>query len=191
MVQDIFKRLISEIFTEYFKPLGWKKQGSNFRYVDESGIGRVINFQKSKWNNSDNIEFYINYGLYMEAGNDIENKSFKEYECQFRNRTSLHNGIYHLDKGTNYDKVKKEIFKALEEANNLFMKVGSKENFISMILSGEMQKYSGLPIMHYHTCKLLSDMGYYEDIYEYVKSRGGQYFDALTEEIEIKMNVKY
>jgi len=47
-MQDIFKRLINEIFLLKFKPYGWKKQGSNFRYIDASGLGRVINFQKSK-----------------------------------------------------------------------------------------------------------------------------------------------
>lgn len=42
MVQEIFKRLINEIYIYYFKPMGWKKQGSNYRYFDESGLGRVI-----------------------------------------------------------------------------------------------------------------------------------------------------
>lgn len=45
IMQDIFKRLINEIFLLKFKPYGWKKQGSNFRYIDASGLGRVINFQ--------------------------------------------------------------------------------------------------------------------------------------------------
>ena len=58
IMQDIFKRLINEIFLLKFKPYGWKKQGSNFRYIDASGLGRVINFQKSKWNTADELEFY-------------------------------------------------------------------------------------------------------------------------------------
>ena len=49
-MQDIFKRLINEIFLLKFKPYGWKKQGSNLVSLDASGLGRVINFQKSKWN---------------------------------------------------------------------------------------------------------------------------------------------
>ena len=105
MIQDVFKRMINEIYTEYFKPNGWKKQGSNYRLFDGSGIGKIINFQKSKWSNAANVEFFINHGVYMEAD----------------------------------------------------------------------------------TCKLLSDMGYYEEIYEYVRSRGGQYFDSLAEEIKMKM----
>lgn len=187
MAQDIFNRLIGEIFTEYYKPLGWKKQGANYRYIDESGLGRVINFQRSKWNSDGKIDFFINYGLYMEVGNELVNKSFKEYECQFRNRTRLHNGIYHLDGDANYDKVKKEVLEALAETTNLFTKVDNKGTFVSMILSGEMQKYSGTPVMNYYTCKLLSDMGYHEEIYEFVKSHGGPYFESLSTEIEMKM----
>ena len=41
IMQDIFKRLINEIFLLKFKPYGWKKQGSNFRYIDASGLGRA------------------------------------------------------------------------------------------------------------------------------------------------------
>ena len=61
MVQNIFRRLINEIYIEYFKPNGWKKQGSNYRYIDDSGLGKIINFQKSKWNDVDNIEFKYNF----------------------------------------------------------------------------------------------------------------------------------
>lgn len=187
MAQDIFNGLISEIFTANFKPLGWMKHGSNIRRVYEDGLGRIINFQKSKWNNDGNTDFFINYGLYMEVDNDFINKSFKEYECQFRSRTESYKGIYHLNANIDYDKVKNEVLEALVEATKLFEKVDSKETLVSMILSGEIQKYTETPVMHYHTCKLLSDMGYYEEIYEYVKSCGGQYFESLTAEIELKI----
>ena len=73
------------------------------------------------------------------------------------------------------------------EQNTLFDKIANKQVFISMILSGTLQKETDTPIMHYYTCKLLSDMGYYEEIYEYVKACGGKYFDSLAEEIKIKM----
>lgn len=189
MVQDIFKRLIDEIYIEYFKPNGWKKQGLNYRLFDNSGLGNIINFQKSKWNDANNIEFYVNYGVYMEAGDCITNKLFKEHECQFRNRTKVHNGTYILNENTNYEKLKSEVIMALKEADILFDKIAGKKVFISMILSGTLQKETGIPIMHYYTCKLLSDMGYYKEIYEYVKARGGRYFDSLTEEIKLKMEV--
>lgn len=187
MVQDIYIRLINEIYIEYFRPNGWKKQGSNYRYIDDSGLGKIINFQKSKWSDVDNIEFFINYRVYMEADSYIENKSFKEYNCQFRSRTKLHKGTYFLKENMNYETIKNEVLKALEEADTLFDKIEGKETFILMILSGALQKQTEIPIMNYDTCKLLSDLGYYENIYEYVKTRGGRYFNALTEEIEMKM----
>lgn len=169
IMQDIFKRLINEIFLLKFKPYGWKKQGSNFRYIDASGLGRVINFQKSKWNTADELEFFINYGLYIEIDNQLVNKSFKEYECQFRARTGLDKGSFHLNSDTDFETLQRRVEQALDEAINQFDKVGNKEHYISMILSGELQKYTGTPIMNYYTCKLFSDMGYYEDIYDYVK----------------------
>ena len=187
MTQDVFKRMINEIYTEYFKPNGWKKQGSNYRLYDDSGLGKIINFQKSKWSNAANVEFFINYGVYMEAGNGITNKAFKEYECQFRNRTKSHNGTYHLNEDMDYEKLKSAVLRALKEVDILFDKIADKQIFISMILNGTLQKETEVPIMHYDTCKLLSDMGYYEEIYEYVRSRGGQYFNSLAEEIKMKM----
>lgn len=187
MVQDAFKKLINDIYIENFKPNGWRKQGLNYRLFDDSGLGKIINFQKSKWNDATNIEFFINYGVYMEVDDCIVNKSFKEYDCQFRNRTKLNMGIYCLNKNTNYEELKNNVLKALKEADTLFDKIDRKQIFISKILNGTLQRETGTPIMNYYTCKLLSDMGYYKEIYEYVKTRGGQYFDILTEEIEMKM----
>lgn len=184
MIQNIFKRIVNEIYNEYFKPNGWKKQGLNYRLFDDSGLGRIITFQKSKWSDVTNVEFYINYGVYMEVGDCIANKSFKEYECQFRDRTKVYNGMYLVNENTNYEKLKNEVIRALKEANILFDKITNKQVFIKMILSGTLQKETEIPIMHYHTCKLLADMGYYKEIYEYVKARDGQYFNSLTEEIE-------
>ena len=117
-MQDIFKRLINEIFLLKFKPYGWKKQGSNFRYIDASGLGRVINFQKSKWNTADELEFFINYGLYIEIDNQLVNKSFKEYECQFRARTGLDKGSFHLNSDTDFETLQRRVEQALDKAIN-------------------------------------------------------------------------
>jgi len=132
------------------------------------------------------LEFFINYGLYIEIDNQLVNKSFKEYECQFRARTGLDKGSFHLNSDTDFETLQRRVEQALDEAINQFDKVGNKEHYISMILSGELQKYTGTPIMNYYTCKLFSDMGYYEDIYDYVKEKGGPYFEMLTAEIESK-----
>ena len=186
-MQDIFKNIITEIFNEYFKPSKWKKQGQNFRYISTDGLCKIINFQKSKWNTQDEVTFYINYGIYIEPNDTLENKSFHEYDCQFRNRTTHLNGVYTLNRETDIQSFKKEIIIALNGATDFFKRINTKEEFVKSLLNGEAQKHTGEIIMHYHTCKLLYDLGYYQEIHDYVKSKGGIYFDSLTTLIEQKL----
>ncbi|MDO4711831.1 MAG: DUF4304 domain-containing protein [Peptostreptococcaceae bacterium] len=186
-MQKMLKELIDEIFRCNFKQYGWKKRGLNYRYVDESGLGRVINFQRSRWNRADDIEIFINYGLYIEVENELVNKVFKEYECQFSARTRFNGGRYRFNADTCIEEARKQLERALEEATDLFAKVENKEMFVSLLLSGELKKYSVNRIMDYYTCKLLSDMGYHEEIYDIVKTKGGPYFEALAVELEAKL----
>ena len=79
IMQTVFSDLVKRIFEEYFKPLGWKRQGQNYRLIEKDGLSRIINFQKSSWNSKDEVIFYINYGIYIEVEGNIVNKSFKEY----------------------------------------------------------------------------------------------------------------
>lgn len=188
-MQELFKKLLSDIFNELFKPLKWKKQGSNYRYISDNGLGKIINFQKSKWNTQDEVTFYINYGLYIEVGNSI-NKTFKEYDCQFRNRTSYLNGIYTLTPETDIEEFRKIIITALREATAFLNTINSKDEFIKSLLNGEIQKHTYDIVMHYYTCKLLYDLGFYREIYDYVRGKGGEYFESLTELIEQKMKTE-
>lgn len=185
-MRDALDELIAAIFADEFKPLKWKKQKGNFRFIGDDGLGRIINFQRSKWNSStqDTIEFYINYGLYIETNNTITNRTFKEYDCQFRNRTSFSKGHYRIDKQANIIGAKAQIMPAVKEAMEFFNIVPSKERFIQMLLKGDIQKYTDVPVMHYGTCKLLYEMGYGKEIYGIVKSAGGKYFDELAKLIE-------
>lgn len=185
-MRDVLDELIAAIFVDEFKPLKWRKQKGNFRFIGDDGLGKIINFQRSKWNNNieDNIEFYINYGLYIETNNAIANKTFKEYDCQFRNRTSFLRGHYQIDKHANIISIKTQIMPAVKEAIEFFNIVPSKEKFVQMLLSGDIQKYTATPVMHYYTCKLLYEMGYGREIYGIVKSAGGKYFDELAKLIE-------
>ena len=77
-------------------------------------MGRVINFQKSKWNTADELEFFINYGLYIEIDNQLVNKSFKEYECQFRARTGLDKGSFHLNSDTDFETLQRLVEEVLK-----------------------------------------------------------------------------
>ena len=52
-----------------------------------------------------------------------------------------------------------------------------------MLLSGEAQRYTAVPVMHYHTCKLLCDMGFNKEMLAILKDKKGRLFEELEAEI--------
>ncbi len=191
-INDCFKELLKHIYTELLKPKGWKKQGNDFRFIREDGIGQIINFQKSKWSTSEKCDFFINYGIYIEAEQTLTNKAYKEYDCQLRRRahkadTDEMFTIHSCD----LSEVKKDTATAIHCALAFFDFVETKEHFVKMLLSGEAQTYSYTIVMHYHTCKLLCEMGYYQEIGEIIKDKSGEYFDELKNQIEQKASQQF
>ena len=184
-MNDYFEELLKQIHVELLKPMGWKKQGKNFRFIREDGIGQIINFQKSKWNTSEKCDFFINYGIYIEAEQTLTNKVYKEYDCQLRRRANrVDTDETFTIRSCNISEVKKDTTAAIQCALAFFDYVGTKEHFVKMLLSGEAQTYSFTIVMHYHTCKLLCEMGYYQEISEIIKDKSGKYFDELKNQIE-------
>lgn len=83
-----FKDLLSRLHAQVLKPLGYRKDGANFRLITPDGMGRIINFQKSAWNTAEELSFCINLGVYYEQTPAIGNPKFKEYDCLIRTRAS-------------------------------------------------------------------------------------------------------
>lgn len=59
------KVLIRNIFEEYFKPLGFRQNGQNFRLYQENGLCKIVNFQKYRYNHNKNCSLTVNIGLYL------------------------------------------------------------------------------------------------------------------------------
>lgn len=187
--KNMFNELLTYCYVSVLNPLGWKKEGSNFRQYCDDGLCKIINFQKSRWNTSQECEFYINIGIYIEAGREVENKKFYEYECQYRNRTSSKGGIYRLNAEVDLTDFQEQIASIItDEVLLVFNIFGSKENFVRMLLSGEAQRYTDIPVMHYHTCKLLCDMGFKKEILAIIKDKNGSFFEELKAEILESIN---
>lgn len=89
-----FKELLKQLFT-LLKPLGYKKDGQNFRLFQENGISRIINFQKSSFNTKDDLSFTVNVGVYDQ--NKAADPKFKEYDCQYRERPACVSKRYGRD----------------------------------------------------------------------------------------------
>ena len=184
-MKNMFNELLAYCYLSVLKPLGWKKEGSNFRQYGNDGLCKIINFQKSRWNTSQECEFYINTGIYIETAREIKKKKFYEYECQFRNRASSEGGIYRLNNEVDLLNFQEQVASIIaDEVLVLFNKFDSKENFVNMLLSGEAQQYTGIPVMHYHTCKLLCDMGYKKEVLAILKDKKGGLFETLEAEIQ-------
>ncbi|WP_295653128.1 DUF4304 domain-containing protein [uncultured Mucilaginibacter sp.] len=88
-----FDSIVTDIFHKTLKPRGYKKKGNNF-YIQNNGIGKIINLQKSKYNSKEYISFTINTGIFSpEYWNNYYNYSNKgipdyptEPECILRRR---------------------------------------------------------------------------------------------------------
>ena len=58
-----YNDIVKTIFQKYFKPLHYKKESGNFRFIQEDGLGKIVNFQRSWCNNKDSCSFIINVGI--------------------------------------------------------------------------------------------------------------------------------
>lgn len=90
-----------EVFAT-LKPLGFKKNGRTFNRTSEDGIVQVVNFQSEKHKTEENYfvdgvrenlygKFVVNLGVCIESLYKFEfpndnNKYYKEYDCQIRER---------------------------------------------------------------------------------------------------------
>ena len=193
-MENEFKELLSKV-SEITKPPGYKKEASNFRLFAPDGLCKIINFQKNKWNTKEHLEFVINAGIYFEKNTAIENRKFKEYECQIRKRfdrridgeksrqrvldTMLPAGIlfqsgsreiwWCIDRNTDADVLFESVRNALGHIFEWFNIFTDKETVIEMMLNGKAKQYTDVNVMAYGNAKLLVDMGYGERVYPLIK----------------------
>ncbi len=109
-----FKDLLSRLHAEVFKPRGWKKDGQNFRLFQSDGLCRIVNFQKSAYNDADCLGFYINLGVYWEPQRSITNRKFKAYECRVQGRAHRLVEMWNIFEGRDMEKLYEELKNLLE-----------------------------------------------------------------------------
>ena len=109
-----FKELLTRLHAEVFKPRGWKKAGQNFRLFQSDGLCRIVNFQKSAYNDSEVLSFYVNLGVYWEPQPEIVNRKFKEYDCCARGRVRGAGEKWNIFEGRDMDKLFIELKNLIE-----------------------------------------------------------------------------
>ena len=186
-IENIFKDIMKSVYAE-LKPLGYKKDGQNFRLFQEDGLCKIINFQRDRWNTKESIAFTMNTGIYFEKDVSIQNKKFKEYECLIRNRL-LSDKWWHIDADADCDAVKEDVVGSLDLVQEYFNEFKSREETIKRILNNEAQEYSDTIVMKYDTAKMLADMGYEREVYDRIKDTDPKYkfLFELAEELRSRV----
>ncbi len=182
-----FKALLTR-FSALTKPLGFRKEGQNFRLFQDGGLCRIVNFQKSQWNHSERLQFFINLGVYFEIDQTAANRRFKEYDCPLRQR--LNPDEHDLQKqwlilpDTDTDALFEDLRAAWERAQTWFQLFPTRAEAVEKILSGAAQPHCGTWVMHYGTAKLLTDMGYGDRVYEQIKDSNASMLVELARKIK-------
>ena len=123
-LQTVFIKLLSEIHKEILKPNGWKKEGQNFRLVlpgSPKSKGILISFQKSQWNDSDQLQFTINAcSVYAYRPFTIDpkfriNNNFNYLRPGDISQKYINHNWWSITVDTDYEKLKSEIKEYLVE----------------------------------------------------------------------------
>ena len=165
-IEDKYKELLRRTHEEILKPLGFKKDGQNFRQITPDGLGKIVNFWRyGKVGIKGKRQcFGVDIGLYFEAGPTLSNRKFQKYDCQIRN--VAHNPkpvtvymypdpqFWYIFKRTDVDTLFDSLEQGLREALGWFDHFESRQAVIDMILNGTAQQYSLLNV----TPHLISEM---------------------------------
>ena len=122
--EEMFKTLLKRIHKNLLKDKGFKKDNQNFRLIlNNNGMnyGFIVNFQKSAFNDKEELRFTVNLGI-IRSYNKIDEK-FKEYDCRIiedRKRLAEIAPKYGYDKwwsitsDTNMDLIESEMLDLLQ-----------------------------------------------------------------------------
>lgn len=163
-----FNELLMELH-KILKPLGYRKEGANYRLFLSDGLCRIINLQKNRYNSKDKCEFVINIGVYFEKADVIEKRKFKEYDCQIRKRLDRKEEWWRLDSETEIGEILQNLKGTLREIDEWFSLFPSKESVIRSILDGTAEQYSTCSVLHFYTAKMLVEMGFSAEVYQRIK----------------------
>ena len=165
-IEDKYKELLRRAHEEILKPLGFKKDGQNFRRIISDGLGNIVHFWRDGKRGVKGKRqcFAVDIGLYFEAGPTLSNCKFTVYDCQLRN--VAHNPkpvalygypdpqFWYIFKRTDVDTLFDSLEQGLREALGWFDHFESRQAVIDMILNGTAQQYSLLNV----TPHLISEM---------------------------------
>lgn len=188
-MEEAWRELLAEV-QRLLKPLGWWKEGGNFRLLLPDGLGWIIQFQRDRTNTAEDIGFTVNAGVYLEKDVPMTNRRFREVDCQVRARPACLSPRYgrdtwwHLTAGTDPAALGKEL-KAflLRDVLPFLDRFPTRERTVELILNGQAEAWTDRNVLHLDTARLLVDMGYGRRVLPLIEPAGNAWFAALAAEI--------
>ena len=145
-VEAMYKQLLFRVHREILKPAGFKKEDGNFRIFYPDGLGKIINFQRSIYNDQGECRFCINMGLYTRENGQEPNPRFREWECAVRERVAPISLKYREDywwrifEGSDMEKLFSEMQAIMTEDVLPWMeRFGSRQDVIRAGQRGELR----------------------------------------------------
>ena len=150
--EQVFDLIISKNVWPYFKKRGYKKTGNKIRYYDNSGWGKIINFQKSIFYNKDHIHFTINTGLYLSEAEQFHCgaqsfEKFSESMCMVRKRIGYLTDVkedlwFDISSNTDNDILVNTIESYFEKYIIPYLdSINSREDIINFFIKGHRSGY--------------------------------------------------
>lgn len=191
-MEEAWRELLTEVH-RLLKPLGWRKEGGNFRLLLPDGLGWIIQFQRDRTDTAEDIGFTVNAGVYFEKNVPITNRRFREVDCQVRARPACLSPRYgrdtwwHLGEGADPTVLWEELRTfLLEDVLPFLDRFPTRERTVELILNGEAQAWTDMNILHLQTARLLADMGHGGQVLMLIEPIRNERFQALAVEIREK-----
>lgn len=191
-MEEAWRELLTEVH-RLLKPLGWRKEGGNFRLLLPDGLGWIIQFQRDRTDTAEDIGFTVNAGVYFEKNVPITNRRFREVDCQVRARPACLSPRYgrdtwwHLGEGADPTVLWEELRTfLLEDVLPFLDRFPTRERTVELILNGEAQAWTDMNILHLQTARLLADMGHGRQVLMLIEPIRNERFQALAVEIREK-----
>lgn len=163
-MEEKYKELLKNLYA-ILKPLGYRKEASDYRLFCPDGLARIVNIQRNKNNTAQCCMFTINIGVYFEKGDVLSNRKFKEYDCQIRKRVKSEENEewWIIEKDTDIEGLMESLQIILGHIEKWFDNFISKEETIHRILDKSVETVPDTMIMSYPTAKLKGDVFFLEN----------------------------
>lgn len=146
--KEKYDALIAGQVYPLLKKSNFTKDGSTFRQKAD-GVIKVVNFQKSPYNDTESVKFYINLGLYW-----IDFQSFrtsilpskrpKEYDCTIRRRLGK---SWEITEKTDFGALCEEVLKLLANEGMSWLNKGSTpEGALALLKEGKSLNQGTVPM---------------------------------------------